>query len=155
MGVLVWNDWSHLLGITSAVYGLWAGFWGLFYRKFFWDMIGGTLGPAGIIPGPNSAFFDMIIVTIPIVQILVMVLSVKLLLLEFAPFAAIKKTFMYRSFMYKASMYFVLAFLSILFYQGTNAALYSLVAVAAYVRAQVKGELMPEGKENKGRGGHA
>lgn len=27
---------------------IWAGFWGIIYRKFFWDMIEGTLGPAGL-----------------------------------------------------------------------------------------------------------
>ncbi|KZO92602.1 hypothetical protein CALVIDRAFT_567275 [Calocera viscosa TUFC12733] len=157
MGNLIWHDWAHFLGLTSATYALWAGFWGLFFRKFFWDMIGGTLGPQGIIPGPNSAFFEVIIVQIPLVQILTMVLSVVLLMLELPPVQAIKDSFAYRNFMFKASLYFILAFHTILFYQGINAAIYSLVTIIAYVRASVRGELMPEQKANKGRsrGGEA
>jgi hypothetical protein len=32
-----------LLGVV------WAGFWGIFYRKFFWDFVGGVLrDPGGI-----------------------------------------------------------------------------------------------------------
>lgn len=26
---------------------IWSGFWGLFYRKFFWDFVGGTLRDPG------------------------------------------------------------------------------------------------------------
>jgi len=157
MGKFIWHDWAHYLGLTSSIYALWAGLWGLFFRKFFWDMIDGTLGPHGIIPGPNSAFFDIVIVQIPLVQILAMVLAAVCLMLELPPVQAIKKSFAYRNFMFKASLYFGLAFLSILFYQGTNAAVYSLVTIIAYTRASVRGELMPEQKENKGRsrGGEA
>ena len=38
-------------------------------------------------------------------------------------------------------------------YQGTNAALYSFIAAMCYVRAQLRGEFMPDAKDNKGRGG--
>ncbi|EJT97409.1 hypothetical protein DACRYDRAFT_25166 [Dacryopinax primogenitus] len=152
MGNLVWYEWAHYLGLTSAAYALWAGFWGLFFRKFFWDMIGGTLGPAGIIPGPGSALFVAVIVQVPLVQILTMILSVVILMLELPPLKSMKESFVYRNFMFKASLYFGLAFLSVLFYQGINAAIYSLVTIFAYTGAQLKGEMMPEQKANKGRG---
>lgn len=33
----------------SMLDGIWAAFWGMFYRKFFWDFVGGTLrDPGGI-----------------------------------------------------------------------------------------------------------
>jgi len=153
MGKLIWNDWAHLLGLTSATYALWASFWGILYRKFFWVMIDnqGLQVGVGLIPGPNSTFFDEVIVTIPLVQIFTMILSVVILVIEFAPLQIIRKSFAYRNFMFKASLYFGLAFLCLLFYQGINAGAYSIVTIIAYTRAQVRGEMIPEQKENRGR----
>jgi len=149
----MWSDWAHLLGLTSAIYALWASFWGILYRKFFWDMVTGTLGPNGIIPSPKVAFFIEVIVTIPLVQSFTMILSVAILVIEFAPFAFIRNSFMHRSFMFKVSLYFGLSFLCWLFYQGINPAIYSVITMIAYTRAQVRGELVAEQRENKGRGG--
>lgn len=39
--------------------------------------------------------------------------------------------------------------------QGTNAAIWSLIAIGCYTRAQILGETMPEAKENRGKGGRA
>ena len=34
---------------------IWAGFWGLLYRKFFWDFVGGTLrDPGGLQCVPSA-----------------------------------------------------------------------------------------------------
>ncbi|GAA6033885.1 hypothetical protein JCM8097_000386 [Rhodosporidiobolus ruineniae] len=82
MGVLVWSDWARLLALTSGLYIAWAGLWGVFYRKFFWDFIGGELGPAGIVPGPNVAFFEEITVAAPVLQILNIVNGLFTLALE-------------------------------------------------------------------------
>ncbi|KAG8740575.1 hypothetical protein FRC10_004152 [Ceratobasidium sp. 414] len=128
MGVFVWHQWARLVALTAGIYGMWAGFWGIFYRKFFWDFIGGHLvGPApgaanpfsgGMIPAKSAAPFLAIIVTVPVLQILTIIMSLTLALLE-----------------------------------GTNVALYSLTAAIGYIRAQMKGEVMEEAKENRGRAG--
>lgn len=34
--------------IMGCAVVIWGGIWGIMYRKYFWDIIGGTLGPAGI-----------------------------------------------------------------------------------------------------------
>ena len=65
MGLFIWHDWAHLVAVAASVCKLyypmctrialyfvdtvWAGFWGLVYRKFFWDFVNGTLrNPGGI-----------------------------------------------------------------------------------------------------------
>lgn len=69
--------------LTTGADTIWAAIWGIFYRKFFWDMIGGTLGPHGLMyvplhsfetltrysPGPNSSLLVSIIVDMPILQV--------------------------------------------------------------------------------------
>ncbi|KAG8701077.1 hypothetical protein FRC09_002523 [Ceratobasidium sp. 395] len=128
MGVFFWHQWARLVALTAGIYGVWAGFWGILFRKFFWDFIGGVLfappkGAAnpfsgGMIPAKSAAPFIAIIVTIPLVQIVTIIMALTLALLE-----------------------------------GTNVALYSLTAAIGYIRAQMKGELMEEAKENRGKEG--
>jgi hypothetical protein len=69
MGNLVWHEYARLVSITASVCAwhrgidsdntrinitpsldaVWASFWGLFYRKFFWDFVGGVLrNPGGL-----------------------------------------------------------------------------------------------------------
>jgi hypothetical protein len=48
MGKLVWHELARLVALTSATYLIWANGWGIFYRKFMLDAIGGRLGPSGI-----------------------------------------------------------------------------------------------------------
>jgi len=158
MGEFVWHAWGRFVALTASVYLIWAGFWGLFYRKFFWDFIGGvrmdTATQKGIIPGPNSAPFLAVIVTIPLIQILTMLLSIFTIMLEYpAPF--LQKTAMHRSWAVRIVILLLQGFLGILFYQGTNGAIWSTIAAIAYTRAQMKGETMEEAKANRGRGGTA
>ena len=74
---------------------MWAGYWGIFYRKFFWDFVNGILrNPGGLqcvadllvisllTDTPNhcraprgAAFFVTIIVKVPLVQILMMLVG--------------------------------------------------------------------------------
>ncbi|KAG6903057.1 hypothetical protein C0995_006244 [Termitomyces sp. Mi166 len=136
-------------------YAVWASFFGLIYRKFFWDFIGGTLrDPGGIQPGPNAAIFITIIVKAPIIQILSMVLGMFIVALEF-PLPPLKKFAIHRSIVLRIVLLSFQAFLAILFYQGTNAAIWSLIAALCYTRAQVIGETMTEAKENRGKAGGA
>jgi len=155
MGNLIWHEYSRFVSITANVYAVWAAFFGLFYRKFFWDFVGGTLrDPGGLQPSPNAAIFITLIVKIPIIQILSMMLGLFILAIEL-PLPAIKQFSFYRSLMVRVVLLLFQVFLAILFYQGTNAAIWSLIAAGCYSRAIILGETMAEAKQNRGRGGEA
>jgi len=155
MGAFVWHDWAHFVTITSSVYSVWAGFWGLVYRKFFWDFVNGTLrDPGGLQPANSDKIFIEIMVTAPIIQILAMITGFLILALEL-PLPLLKGSSLHRSWVIRIVLLALQAFLTILFYQGTNAALYSFIAMIGYTMAQVRGEKMQEAKDNKGRGGKA
>ncbi|KAB5593163.1 hypothetical protein CTheo_3393 [Ceratobasidium theobromae] len=163
MGVFIWHQWARYVSLTAGIYGIWAGFWGILFRKFFWDFIGGRLvAPApgapifsgGMITAPSAAPFVAIIVTIPLIQILTILMCIGLVLLEY-PSPMVKKLPIYRSFVFRIVWLLILAFISVLFYQGTNVAIYSLTAAIGYIRAQMKGEIMQEAKDNRGKGERA
>lgn len=155
MGAFIWNEWARLVAVTASVYTIWAGFWGLVYRKFFWDFVNGTLrAPGGLQPANSDKIFISIIVTAPIVQILAMILAFFILALEL-PLPQLKGLSIHRSWVVRIVLLSVQAFLTILFYQGTNAALYSTIAMFGYTQAQIRGEEMKVAKENRGRGGSA
>jgi len=151
----VWHELARLVSITASIYAVWAGFWGLYFRKFFWDFVGGIVrNPGGIQPAPGVAVFITLIVKAPIIQILVMILGLTMIALEFS-LPQVKGLAIYRSFVVRIVLLFFQAFLCILFYQGTNACLYSLIALGCYTRAQMLGEKMEVAKENRGKGGRA
>jgi len=155
MGNLVWHEYSRLVSITASVYAVWASFFGLFYRKFFWDFVGGTLrDPGGIQPSPNAAVFIAVIVRVPLVPIFAMLLAMTILAIEL-PLPAVKKFSLYRSLVVRIVLLLFQVFLTILFYQGTNAAIWSLIAAICYGRAVMLGEVMEEAKENRGKVGGA
>ncbi|KAG8940897.1 hypothetical protein FRC03_005012 [Tulasnella sp. 419] len=158
MGVFLWHQWARFMAISGSIYLIWAGFWGIFYRKFFWDFVGGvrmnTETQKGIIPGPNAAPFIAIIVTVPLVQILSMVFGTCTLMMELPP-PFLKNMAIYRSMIVRIILLLVQTFLGALFYQGTNGAIWSLIAAIAYTRAQMKGEIFEEARENRGKGGAA
>jgi len=155
MGNLVWHDLSRLIAITASIYTIWSGYWGLFYRKFFWDFIGGILrNPGGLQPSPKILGFVNVIVKVPIIQILAMIVGVGLLALEW-PLPLFKGTALHRSMPLRIILLVVQAFLTVLYYQGTNAALYSLIAAGAYTRAVMLDETYEEAKSNRGQTGAA
>jgi len=155
MGNLIWHDLARFISLAASIYGVWAGYWGIFYRKFFWDFVGGTLRDPGGMQAPKSAaIFITLIVKAPIVQVIVMVTGLTLLALEW-PLPIIKKMSIHRALVLRPILLLIQTFFAILFYQGTNCALYSFVAALAYSRALALGEVMEEAKENKGRGGRA
>jgi len=155
MGNLIWHEYARLVSITASVYGVWAGFYGLMYRKFFWDFVGGTLrDPGGLQPADNVQIFITIIVDFPIVQSVAMVLGLFMIALEF-PLPALKGTAIHRSIVFRIVMLLLQTFISLLYYQGTNAAIWGLIAAMCYTRAQVLGEIMEDAKANKGSGGKA
>ncbi|KIJ68140.1 hypothetical protein HYDPIDRAFT_107800 [Hydnomerulius pinastri MD-312] len=154
MGKLAWNELSHYISLTASVYAIWASFWGIFYRKFFWDFVGGILrNPGGLQPSPKVHIFISVIVKVPIVQIVTMVLAFMMLALEH-PLPFIKGSAIHRSIPLRVVLLTFQSFLAVLFYQGTNASLYSLIATLCYVRALTLGESI-EGPKAKGRAGQA
>jgi vacuolar-type H+-ATPase subunit I/STV1 len=169
MGAFIWHQWAQYVAIFASVYTVWAASWGLFYRKFFWDFVNGTNmpgpnnfnngrkcfddNPCGIVPAPQDAIFVDIIVRIPIVQIITLIFGMTHLMLELVP--QIRQTAAYRSFVLRSVTYTLQAFFAVLFYQGTNAAVYTFTAVIGFVVAQVKGEEWEEAKENRGTTGKA
>ncbi|TFK44347.1 hypothetical protein BDQ12DRAFT_717506 [Crucibulum laeve] len=155
MGNLIWHEYARLVSITASVYAVWSAFFGLFYRKFFWDFVGGTLrDPGGIEPSPNAAVFITLIVKVPVIQMLSMALGMFMIAMEF-PIPPLKKLAIHRSLVVRIVLLLFQTFLTILYYQGTNAAIWSLIAAVSYGRAEMLKEKMAVAKENKGRGGRA
>jgi len=155
MGALIWHEWAHFLSVTAAIYSVWAGYWGLWYRKFFWDFVNGTVRtPGGIQPSNQDAFFTAIIVKAPIVQLLVILSGIAYVIFEYPLIPGIKRTAIYRSLILRVVWLTVHGVLAVLFYQGKNGALWSFISAFAYLRGILKGEVMKEAKENRGgRGG--
>ncbi|KAF9567971.1 hypothetical protein CPC08DRAFT_625777 [Agrocybe pediades] len=155
MGNLIWHEYARLVSVTATVYAVWAAFFGLMYRKFFWDFVGGTLrDPGGLQPSKNAAVFITLIVKLPIIQIFTMLLGVFILCLEL-PLPALKSLSLYRSLVARVVLLIFQAFLTILFYQGTNAAIWSMIAAGCYMRAINLGEIMADAKGNRGKTGAA
>jgi len=155
MGKFIWHDWARFVSISASVYLLWAGIWGILYRKFFFDFVDRTYTTGTPpLPVPNARYAPIlaVIVTIPLIQLLAMVMAVVAIAFEYpAPF--LKNTFMERNFTFKAVFLIFQATLAVLFYQGTNAFLWSLIAAAGYGRAVMLGEVMAEAREERGRAG--
>ncbi|KAG7098801.1 hypothetical protein E1B28_000706 [Marasmius oreades] len=155
MGNLVWHDFARYVSITASLYAVWSGFYGIYFRKFFWDFIGGTLrDPGGLQPAPGAAVFITLIVKNPIIQIFAMIVGLFMLALEY-PLPQLKSLSIHRSFALKIVLLLFQSFLTLLFYQGTNSALWSLIAAGSYARAIILGETMEEAKDNRGKGGRA
>jgi len=168
MGEFIWHQWAQFVAIFASVVTVWASIWGLMFPKFFWDFVNGTNqpgplnvnglpcfddNPCGIVPAASDALFIAIIVKLPVVQLFSLLLGISHLALELVP--RIQKTALYRSFVLRIVTLTMQVMFTVLFYQGTNAALYSLVAVIGFTVAQMKGEEWEEAKENRGRGGKA
>ncbi|KAG9038266.1 hypothetical protein FRB95_002227 [Tulasnella sp. JGI-2019a] len=152
MGAFIWHQWGRLVSMTASVYLIWAAIWGILYRKFFWDFVGGVLEDTptqkGIIPGKNSAPFLAIIITVPLVQILSIVSGCTNLLVEL-PGPFVKRTRIHRSWILRIVLLILQSFFGILFYQGTNATAISLIAIFAFMMAWMKGERIERAEENR------
>ncbi|EGO00110.1 hypothetical protein SERLA73DRAFT_122199 [Serpula lacrymans var. lacrymans S7.3] len=117
MGNLIWNELSRYIALVASAYAVWASFWGFYFRKFFWDFIGGILrNPGGLQPSPKVSFFITIIVKVPVVQILTMILGFTMIALEY-PLPRLRGTALQRSMPLKVVLLFFQAFLAVLFYQ--------------------------------------
>ncbi|KAI0270762.1 hypothetical protein BGY98DRAFT_1091270 [Russula aff. rugulosa BPL654] len=117
MGKFIWHEHARYVAITASVYTVWAGYFGLIYRKFFWDFVSGTLrNPGGLQPAKQDAFFIDIIVKAPVIPIISIILGLVIIALEYpAPF--MKGLAAQRSMICKVVLLFFQAFFAILFYQ--------------------------------------
>jgi hypothetical protein len=153
MGNLIWHEYARYVSITATCCGVWAGFYGLLYRKFFWDFVHGTLrDPGGLQPAASDQIFISLIVRAPIIPIITMILGLFILSIE-TPLPAFKGSSFQRNLTLRVILLTLQSFFAILFYQGTNCAIWSLVANFCYIRAIALGEKMEEEKNNRGRGG--
>jgi len=153
MGNLVWHEYARLVTLTASIYTIWAGIWGSIYRKFFWDFVGGTLkDPGGIQAPARDAMFITIIVKIPIIQAAAIAMGIVMVALDY-PLPFLKTTTLYRCIALRIPLLLVQAALAVLFYQGTNGAIWSLLACLAYVRAVALGEQMECAKAKRGATG--
>jgi len=153
MGKLIWHEYAHYVAVTAAVYAVWAGYWGIFYRKFFWDFTNGIFrDPGGIQPADNVAFFITIIVKTPLVQISAMLHGMVILAIELGP-PPIKRLAISRNLVLRMVLLIFLTLNNSIYYQGINAAIYSFIAAVCYARGIMLGEVMEEAKENRGKGG--
>lgn len=153
MGKFIWHEWSRFVSISAAVYLIWAAIWGIMYRKFFFDFVDhgyDTSGPVPIpIPNPRYDPIIDVIVKIPLVQIIALVMGIFTLAFEYpAPF--LKGTPLERNFTFKAVYLLIQATVAVLFYQGTNAFLWSFIAAVGYGRAVMLGEVMAVPKPARG-----
>jgi len=152
MGTFIWNEWAHFVSMTASVCAVWSTFYAFLYRKFFWDSVDGIVrDPGGIQPGNAALPFVAIIVKLPIIQIFAMLTGIILILVE-VPYSPFRATSLHRSFVFRIVLLIQQAALTILLYQGTNAAIYSLIAIFAYTKAIMHGEVLDEAKANRGNG---
>jgi len=68
MGKFIWSQWGRLVALVAGAWQFWGALWGIFYRKYFWDFLGGKLGPTGTIAPGFAAPFIQLIVTAPVIQ---------------------------------------------------------------------------------------
>jgi len=147
--MLVYHDWARLVSLTSGIWILWGAIWGIFYRKFFLDMIGGTLGPNGLIAPPSSTIFITLIVKMPVLQIFA-IISALLILASGWPVPLLKRTFLHRSFVFKIALHVWAGFIAMLIYQTFDATFVSFLAAGIYSAALKKGEVVKvEGKNGR------
>ncbi|KAF8650395.1 hypothetical protein AX16_005203 [Volvariella volvacea WC 439] len=117
MGNLIWHEYSRYVSITASIYAVWSGFFGLFYRKFFWDFVGGIMrDPGGYQSPPASSIFVTLIIRVPVIPIFAMLCGLFLLALEY-PVPQLKALAIYRSLVLRAILLVLQAFLTVLYYQ--------------------------------------
>ena len=115
---------------------VWAGYFGLLYRKFFWDFVSGiSRNPGGLqcvlifrpifvfiqsfpLPRPanQDAFFIDIMVKVPVIQMISIILGITIVAFEYpAPF--LKGTAAHRNLITRVVLLVFQIFFAIMFYQ--------------------------------------
>lgn len=103
----------------------------------------------GNILTPSAKPFAAVIVTVPLLQIFMMILGIFTVCLEY-PIPPMRDLSIQRSHGLKAVLLFIQAVIGILPYQGTNGSIWALVGALGYARAAAKGEVREEDKVRNG-----
>ncbi|KAM0790256.1 hypothetical protein ACM66B_005562 [Microbotryomycetes sp. NB124-2] len=139
MGKLVWHELGRYMAITCGLYVIWAGAWGIMYRKFFFDFVGGHLGPHGLVPSQRLQFFVKTIVDLPVWQIVNIVNGILTLILE-SPLHLLKATFVHQIHFLRVALYLWAAACAAIVYQTVDASVFYLITCLVYCRSWAHGE---------------
>ncbi|KAI1341630.1 hypothetical protein F5Y15DRAFT_414151 [Xylariaceae sp. FL0016] len=140
MGRLIKNHWARLITLTAAIYQISAALSGFFWPKIFWDFLTKTLDPA--------------VKPLPILQIINLIMGVVMFAYEW-PLAPLAGSSIHRSLEARLAILPLFSLAAILLYQGTNPAIYYLVAMVVYFWAYSEGEIVcakPWTLPQRGRG---
>ncbi|OLN82032.1 hypothetical protein CCHL11_08650 [Colletotrichum chlorophyti] len=127
MGRLIKNHWARLIVMSAAAYQFAAALSGFFWPKIFWDFLTKTLDPA--------------VKPIPVLQIINLLMSLFMVALEW-PLVFFAGSALHRSLEFRLIILPLTTLAAALLYQGTNAALYYLVALVVYFWAYSEGEII-------------
>ncbi|KAL1878768.1 hypothetical protein Daus18300_002044 [Diaporthe australafricana] len=125
MGRLIKNHWARLIILTAGAYQIAAAIEAFFWPKIFWDFATKTL--------------DAAVKPFPTLQIINLVLGIWMMAWEW-PLSFIAGTAIHRSLEARLAVLPLAALAAVLTYQGTNAALYYLVAMVVEFWAFSEGE---------------
>ncbi|KAI1134564.1 hypothetical protein F5Y05DRAFT_209281 [Hypoxylon sp. FL0543] len=127
MGRLIKNHWARLIALTAAAYQVAAALEGFFWPKIFFDFLTKTLDPA--------------VKPVPALQIINLVLGIWIFAWEW-PLGLIAGSAIHRSMEARLASFPLASLAAILLYQGTNPAIYYLVAMVVYFWAYSEGEIV-------------
>ncbi|ORY66428.1 uncharacterized protein BCR38DRAFT_456981 [Pseudomassariella vexata] len=127
MGRLIKNHWARLITLTAATYQIAAALEGFFWPKIFFDFLTKTLDPA--------------VKPVPVLQIINLLMGLWMLAWEW-PLGLIAGSSIHRSLEARLAVLPLTALAAVLIYQGTNSALYYVVAMVVYFWAYSEGEIV-------------
>ncbi|KAH8889578.1 PRO41 protein [Thozetella sp. PMI_491] len=130
MGRLIKNHWARLIVMAAATWNLReiaAAIEAFFWPKIFWDFATKSL--------------DGAMHPVPVLQIVNLVFGLFLLAWEW-PLGALAGSALHRSIEARLAFLPLSALAAVLTYQGTNAALYEVIAVGVYFWAYSEGEII-------------
>ncbi|KAI2468084.1 hypothetical protein F4781DRAFT_284539 [Annulohypoxylon bovei var. microspora] len=141
MGRLIKNHWARLITLSAAAYQIAAALESFFWPKIFFDFLTKTL--------------DGAVKPVPALQIINLVLGIGIFAWEW-PLGLIAGTAIHRSLEARLATFPLASLAAILIYQGTNPAIYYLVAMVVYFWAYSEGEIVcakPWSLPQRGRSG--
>ncbi|KAI1208896.1 uncharacterized protein F4807DRAFT_137369 [Annulohypoxylon truncatum] len=127
MGRLIKNHWARLIAITAAAYQIAAALEAFFWPKIFFDFLTKTL--------------DGAVKPVPALQIINLILGIGILAWEW-PLGLIAGSAIHRSIEARLATFPLASLAAVLIYQGTNPAIYYLVAMIVYFVAYSEGEIV-------------
>ncbi|OTB06664.1 hypothetical protein M426DRAFT_9442 [Hypoxylon sp. CI-4A] len=141
MGRLIKNHWARLITLTAAAYQIAAALESFFWPKIFFDFLTKTLDPA--------------VKPVPALQIINLLFGIFIFAWEW-PLGLIAGSALHRSMEARLASFPLASLAAILIYQGTNPAIYYIVAMMVYFWAYSEGEIIcakPWTLPQRGRGG--